>query len=423
MKRISLSRSAVSGELSVPSSKSETIRALLISTFSNGRSVIHRPLISQDTKSCMAACRALGATVVIDENQDIEVTPAAELPGEAYLDCGNSGTTMYLAASMAASLGIRVAFTGDDQLLSRPIGALLGCLRGLGAAVEPVNAVFPPFAIKGPLEGGRGTIICKTSQFLSSLLLGCPLARHDTVLDIPLLYEKPYVRITMEFLNQQGIEYSCHQDLQHFEIKGGQRYKAQEWSIDGDFSSAAFFFGAAAITGGRVTVRGLRKTDPQGDKGILRILTAMGCDVSWNGDAVTVQGPRLLQGGTFDLNSMPDTLPVMAVVSCFAEGNVHLVNVPQARIKETDRISQMKRLLVQTGARVTELPDGLIISGNAGNLLEGGRRIDGAGDHRVVMAMSIASLMCRESLTIENTECVDVTYPGFFTALESIKSQ
>jgi 3-phosphoshikimate 1-carboxyvinyltransferase len=419
--------SGISGEISIPSSKSETIRALLISAFARGRSIIHNALISKDTQSCIQVCRALGASISVSEchNGSSDITVESENLGkglsEATLDCGNSGTTMYLACSLAASLGIPVTFTGDQQLSSRPVGALLGCLKGLGVQVEPLNALFPPFTICGPILGGHGTIICKSSQFLSSLLLGCPLAKSQTSLDIPLLYEKPYVRITMEYLAGQSISYRCHQDLQHFEIPGEQAYHAAEWNIDGDFSSASFFFGAAAITRGKVTVHGLRQSDPQGDKGILRILSAMGCNVVWDGDSVSLSGPDQLQGGTFDLNSMPDTLPILAVVGCFADSAVHLVNVPQARIKETDRISLMKRLLIQCGARISELPDGLLITGNGGKMLDGGRKIDGMGDHRVVMAMSVAGLRCTEPLTIISTEAVEMTFPSFYETLSAIE--
>lgn len=418
-----LERANINGEISIPSSKSETIRALLISTFAKGVSVIHRPLQSKDTESCIEICQKLRATVTPTPEGDwiVDSTKLGYKLHDVTLDCANSGTTMYLATSLVASLGIKATFTGDAQLRSRPVGSLLACLRGLGVSVEPTNAVYPPFTIKGPIKGGNGTIICKTSQFLSSLLLGTPLAEGPTTLDIPLLYEKPYVRITMEFLDSQNIRYNRHQDLQHFEIEPLQHFTPQEWTIDGDFSSASFFFGAAAITGGTVTIRGLRQSDPQGDKGILRILTSMGCTVTWNQDSVTVQGPKTLHGGSFDLNSMPDTLPILAVVSCFADSPVHLVNVPQARIKETDRISLMKLLLIQIGAKVTETPDGLIINGNNGQLLEGGRKVDGQGDHRIVMAMAIASLRCREPLTLIGAQAVEITFPNFFALLDSLK--
>jgi 3-phosphoshikimate 1-carboxyvinyltransferase len=421
-----ITRYGAIGTISIPSSKSETIRALLISTFARGRSIIHNPLISQDTESCISICRTLGAEITVATDSSSIAVDSYNLGNgltEATLDCGNSGTTMYLAAPMAASLGFPCTFTGDKQLLFRPVGALLGCLKNLGARIEPLNTLFPPFTVTGPLAGGHGTIICKTSQFLSSLLLGCPLAEDTTSLDIPLLYEKPYIRITMEFLDQQGIEYRRHQDLQHFDIPGRQAFMPHEWRIDGDFSSASFFFCAAAITGGQVTVQGLRQSDPQGDKGILRILSALGCIVTWNNDSVTVEGPKILHGGTFDLNSMPDTLPILAVVGCFAKEPVNLVNVPQARIKETDRISLMKTLLVQCGAKVTELPDGLMISGNGGLKLEGGRKIDGQGDHRIIMSMAIAGLRCEEPLTLVGIDSVSVSFPTFFDTLATITSE
>lgn len=167
-------------------------------------------------------------------------------------------------------------------------------------------------------------------------------------------------------------------------------------------------------------MEGLDPDDPQGDKQILAILETMGCTIFWEGNSVTIKGPPrgTLKGGDFDLNAMPDALPILAVTACFAKGTTKLGNVPQARIKETDRIAVMYQNLSNLGAEVQELDDALIINGKGS--LQGGTCL-GFGDHRIIMAMAIAALSCDGPLTIEGTEAVDVTFPTFFQLLESIR--
>lgn len=164
---------------------------------------------------------------------------------------------------------------------------------------------------------------------------------------------------------------------------------------------------------------GLDRHDTQGDKDILSCLEQLGCTVTWEDQSVTVKGPEAGLSGdvAFDLNPIPDTLPVLAAVSCFAKGTVRLENVPQARIKETDRIAVMHQELSSLGADIEELPDGLIVHGQG--RLSGGT-VSGHGDHRVIMAMSIAALASDAAITIEGTDAVDITCPEFFSLLESI---
>ncbi len=420
---ITLAAGKASGHIHIPASKSQTIRALLIATMAGGTSVIRNPLYSADTEACMKACGQFGAQLVHEEGK-ITLSRTA-LPSKPFtVDCANSGTTLYLAVGLAASAGVPVTFTGDNQLCARPVGALLSSLADLGATVldadrKPNIPDTPPFTIIGPLQGGRTSIISTTSQYLSGLLLAA-LTSTDTVhIDVPLLHEKPYVGITMSWLDKQGIQYTAAQDLSRFEVPGKQRFSPFDTYISGDFSSASFFFCAAAISGTAITVAGLDKDDPQGDKHILDILEAMGCNIVWNGPAVTVTGPvgGRLKSGSFDLNTMPDALPVLAVTACFADGRVILGNVPQARIKETDRIAVMYENLASLGARIEEREDALVIEG--GTSLTGGV-VSGHGDHRIIMAMAIASLRCRTPLTIEGIDAVSVTFPTFFPLLSTL---
>lgn len=420
---ISLSAGKAAGTTSIPSSKSQTIRALLIATMADGTSVIRNPLYSADTRACMKLCEQFGAHLEYHDDRII-LTSGAKPSAPLTLDCGNSGTTLYLGVGLAARAGVPVTFTGDGQLRSRPVGALLSSLADLGVTVTDAEGKIgipdtPPFTITGPLKGGITSIISTTSQYLSGLLIAATASEGDVTIQVPLLHEKPYVGITLSWLDRQDISYTAEPDMSHFSIPGGQSFTPFDEYISGDFSSASFFFCAAAVSGTSITVTGLDRNDPQGDKDILSILSAMGCAISWDGPSVTVTGPQSgrLKAGSFDLNTMPDALPVLAVTACFADGTVTLDNVPQARIKETDRIAVMYENLTVLGARMEEKEDGLVITGGAS--LKGGT-VSGHGDHRIIMAMAIASLRCAQPLTIQGIDAVSVTFPTFFTSFQAL---
>ena len=409
----------LSGKIIIPSSKSQTIRALLISVFSRGVSYIKHPLISDDTESCINAVKAMGADVSILENGDITVdaTYAFSDMDELSIDAGNSGTTEYLSLPMLSSLGIQVNIDGDEMLRKRPLKPLLDALESLGAETESTEG-FPPASIRGPLDGGECTIECKTSQYLSGLLLGAPLAIGDSHIKCSVLFEKPYVKMTLKWLEDQGIKYRISDDLEEVWVKGGQSYKPLDTYIEGDFSSASFFFVAAAIHGTEVTVEGLDKNSTQGDKEILNILEKMGCSIKWNGMAVTVKGPEKLKGGVFDLNAIPDTLPALSVAAAFAEGDTILENVEQARIKETDRIKVMRENLNELGVEAEERRDALVVHGKGS--VKGGKA-KGYGDHRVIMALAILGTRTEEKTEIDDVSAASVTFPTFFDLLEKLE--
>lgn len=416
---ITLHPSSMKGTIQVPASKSQTIRALLIATFCGGVSTIVNPLDSQDTASCMEACIQLGAVLTRHPLSNSLTVDASNVGNWNHLtlDCGNSGTTLYLAAAMAASLGKKITYCGDAQLNSRPVSPLLSSLADFGIQVEKPQGlipVTPPFTLSGTLKGGVTTIVCETSQYLSALLLASPLAEQDSVIFVPLLHEKPYVEMTLSWLLSQGITIEHNSALTNFRIPGRQHYRPFTAQVAGDFSSATFFFCGAALSKGSITITGLDSSDSQGDKEILSVLEQMGCTISIHDEEITLTGPDRLSGGVFDLNAMPDALPALAVTACFAHEPVHILNVPQARIKETDRIAVMANLLTSLGAEVEELADGLIIRGNGS--LKGGT-VSGHGDHRIIMAMAIASLKCDSALTITEVDAVSVTFPDFFKLL------
>lgn len=405
---------AYQGTIRIPGSKSQTIRATLIATFARGTSTIEGILHSRDTEACFRLAESLGAKLSFANDGSTLTVDSRNLHlhDALVLDCMNSGTTLYLASAMLATLPYKITITGDAQLCQRPVKPLLDALGALGATCQGTHA---PFTIQGPLAGGSCSIECPTSQYLSALLLGCAMADGPSEIEVPLLYERPYVGLTLQWLDAHGIPYRAKKDWSHFSLQGKSHYHPLHARIPGDYSSASFFFALAALDGTSITVLGLEKDDAQGDKAILSILEAMGCTVSYGEDRVTVTGSGHLQGGTFDLNDIPDALPALCAVATACEGTVRLTNVAQARIKETDRIACMREELAKLGAEVEEEKDGIIIHG--GRPLHPAL-VSGHGDHRIIMALSILS--SKVPLTIDDASAVDVTFPTFYSLLERL---
>ncbi|HPD15772.1 MAG TPA: 3-phosphoshikimate 1-carboxyvinyltransferase [Planctomycetota bacterium] len=416
--RLVVERSALGGSVRIPGSKSHTIRAVVIASLAEGTSTIRQPLESLDTLACVRVCRGLGAELRAEArttNWEVTGTGGKLAPPDNVLDVGNSGTTLYVTLGTAALGRGWSVFTGDDQTRRRPAGALLDALRALGAeAFSTRGDGRAPIVVRGPLRGGRASIECPTSQYLTSLLINCPLAEGDSTIDVPLLHEQPYVEMTLAWLDGQGIRYE-RDGFRQFRLPGGQRYQAFDRAVPADFSSATFFLCAAAITGSEVTLLGLDRADTQGDKAVVDHLAAMGARVEWLPDGLRLRGGDL-RGGEFDLNATPDALPAMAVAACFASGETRLVNVPQARIKETDRLAVMAQELSKMGARVTELPDGLVIQGKGLR----GAVVDGHDDHRVVMALAVAGLAASGRTEVTTAEAAAVTFPNFVDLMASL---
>ncbi len=407
-------KSTLSGSVEIPGSKSHTIRAVAIASLASGASRIEAPLESADTLAAVRAYSALGATIH-REPACWRVDGMAGRPSVPadVIDVRNSGTTLRLAAGSACLLTDGMAvFTGDDQIRRRPLLALAQSLTDLGARVESTRGNgCAPVVVRGRLRGGRTSIEAVTSQFLSSLLLNTPLADGDTDIEVPLLNERPYVHITLDWLERSGIRLE-REELRRFRVAGGQQYQAFTRRVPADFSSATFFLAAGALGENDILVRGLDMEDTQGDKAVIDYLRQMGARIDVTADGVRVRGGSL-QGCELDLNATPDALPMMAVVGCFARGRTLLVNVPQARIKETDRIAVMREELTKMGARISERPDGLVIEESRLQPAE----VDGHGDHRVVMALAVAGSAASGETRIATAEAVEVTFPTFVSCM------
>ncbi len=412
-------KSRLKGTVSIPASKSHTIRAVAVASLADGRSFVHTPLSSADTMSAVTTYRALGAAIdtsdpacwVVDGTGGRIAAPAEPV------DVGNSGTTLNIAIGSAALVapGQAVTFTGDKQTQSRPVGPLLESLNDLGArCVSLNNNGKAPVKITGRITGGKTAIACSTSQYLSSLLLCTPPAEKDSRIDVTLLNEPGYVQMTLDWLDSQGIVYR-RQQMKKFEVKGGQRYQPFDRPVPADFSSATFFLCAAALVGEEVTLLGLDFKDSQPDKAVVEYLKGMGARIDIAADSIAVRATPL-KGIEIDMNATPDALPAMAVTAAFAEGETRLVNVPQARGKETDRIACMAAELRKLSVEVQELPDGLVIRGGRPRAAT----VHGWGDHRIVMALALAGLVLDAPLTVDTAEAMSVTFPDYVRLMRSL---
>ncbi len=426
--KLIVQKSRLKGKVAIPASKSHTIRAVAISSLAAGQSTIRKPLFSGDTQAAISCYQALGARIDTSDPKlwKVNGTGGQITAQSEVIDVQNSGTTLRIAMGSASlgQPGRTITFTGDEQIQTRSVGPLMDSLADLGAKCTSLrNNGKVPVAITGKLIGGKTSIAAFTSQYLSSLLLCTPLANRDSEIDVTVLNEPGYVQMTLDWLDKQRIKYEnqppgCLAQPSRgckFKIVGGQSYKAFDETICSDFSSATFFLCAAALVGDGVTLLGLDFSDSQPDKAVVNYLKTMGADISIAPDSITVKAAPL-KGVELDMNQTPDALPSMAVIAAFAEGTTRLLNVSQARTKETDRIKCMAEELKKMAVDVEERPDGIIIHGGKPEPAE----LNGRSDHRIVMALALAGLAIDGQCSIDTAEAIDVTFPEYVQLMKSI---
>jgi 3-phosphoshikimate 1-carboxyvinyltransferase len=406
--------SKLSGEVTAPPSKSYTHRAFMIAALARGESRIENPLLGFDTEATIEAVRALGAEVVQDGNVwRVHGTAGRVKPSVGTIDAGNSGTTIRLMSAIAALSPTPVRLTGDESILKRPMGPLAEALEKLGARARCEGRQGrPPVVVGGGLSGGEVEITgAVSSQFISALLIASPYARDDVEITITeALRSRPYIEVTLELLEAAGAKIRRNRGLTEFKIPGGQVFRPFDLGIPGDFSSAAFPLGAAALTDSTVKVNNLDVRGAQGDRRIVELLDEFGAEVRVRGKAVEVSGTGGLSGIEADCGDNPDLVPVLALLGSLADGRTRLINIPHLRFKETDRLRALATELRKLGAEVEELPDQL--------RLEGVRQLRGAklhsyDDHRMAMAFAVAGLVARGETIVDGAESIPVSYPGF----------
>jgi 3-phosphoshikimate 1-carboxyvinyltransferase len=402
----------------IPGSKSYTQRAMVIAALADGQSILWDSLLSEDTRILAGALGDLGADIrnegaktVIHGNNGRLTRP----PREIHL--GNNGTAMRLLAGVTSLSEGPVVLTGDPRLRERPMKPLLEALAAQGIDVRTdKNKGYPPVTIRGGrLRGGEVVLRdIESSQYVSAILIAAPFADEDTVIvlegHVPSL---PYIALTVETMEAFGAEVVVDRP-DRFVVKSGQRYRGCEYRIEGDVSSASYFFLAAAMSKGRVRVENINPRTSQGDIAFLTLLERLGCRVLRGENHVAIEGVELPGGEmTFDLGSMPDMVPTLAVLSALRPGRSVIRNVAHLRFKESDRLAALVNELRKTGIAVEEISDGIAVTGGTPR----GATIATYSDHRIAMSFAVLGLAV-PGMTIEGEECVGKSFPGFWDTLE-----
>ncbi len=405
-----------------PGSKSITNRALVCAALAQGTSVLRGALDSDDTRVMIEALRRLRLPIAEDRAaRTVQIQGCGGLlpPGDAELFVGNSGTTIrFLTAMLALGQGT-FRLHGTPRMHERPIGDLVEALAALGVRAECTSpGGCPPVVLHATgLPGGQVTVRGDvSSQFLSGLLLAAPAARAPLELQVAgQLVSQPYVTMTLAVMRSFGARVEA-QGLSRFRVPR-QTYRACDYAIEPDASAASYFFGAAAITGGRVTVPGLGRESLQGDVGFANVLAEMGCQVAIEEDSIRVVGGPL-RGITVDMNAISDTVQTLGAVALFAQGPTTVTGVGHIRHKETDRLGALACELRKLGATVDERPDGLRIEPPPPGRLRPAA-IDTYDDHRMAMSLALVGLAL-PGVLVNDPGCVAKTYPEFFADLEAI---
>ncbi len=411
--------------VSVPGSKSQTNRALLVAALADGRSTIRGAVYSDDSQVFVESLQRLGFAVHADEQATtIEVGGlGGRIPADhAELFVGNSGTTArFLTAFLSLGRGTYL-LDGTSRMRERPIGELLDALRAMGADLEPVHGNgCPPVRVRAVgLRGGEVPVdASRSGQFLSALLMTAPYADQDVALRLVVpAVSLPYIEMTLSMMAQWGIAVE-HPDPDRYVIRSGQRAtRHTPMTYRPDASGASYFLAAAALTGGTVRVRNLGLAVEQGDLGFVDILERMGCTVRREGADIEVTGPDRLRGIDLDLNGLSDLTMTLAAIAPFASGPVIIRNIAHIREKESDRLAATATELRRLGAQVEEWPDGLAIQPSALH----GASIHTYDDHRMAMAFALPGLLV-PGVLIEDQGCVAKTFPDYFIRLESLRGR
>lgn len=406
--------------VSVPGSKSYTQRTLVTAALASGTSRLRSALFSEDTSYLMTALGDLGAGIRV-EGDDLIVngTGGCIANPQKEIFVGNNGTALrFLTALTSLGTGTTVV-TGEHRLRERPVLPLIRALESLGVAVHTRGGKgYPPVGIDASgLKGGQVAFRdADSSQYISALLLSAPYAGGDVTVRLEgRTVSQPYIDMTLEVMRAFGVIVTSEDDRQ-YHVSGKQCYQGREYAVDGDASSASYFFLAAALCRGVVKVMNMNPRSCQGDLRLLDFLEQLGCAVRRGESWIEVTGHELPEGEVhFDMGDMPDMAPTMAVLAAFRPGRTEIVNCAHLRIKESDRIVSLVTELNRIGVRAQETPDGLIIDGGRPR----GARIETYNDHRIAMSFAIAGL-ATPGMRIANEQCVNKSFPGFWDALRRL---
>jgi 3-phosphoshikimate 1-carboxyvinyltransferase len=405
----------INATVTAPPSKSYSVRALLLSALAEGTTLVTNCLDADDTRYALEALRTIGFGIHGNFKEGVRIGERVSMSAnEVPLFVGNAGTAMRFLTGILAFVPGRFVLDGEQRMRERPIGDLVEVLMKIGGEVEYVDREgYPPLRIRGKkMRGGFDVEIAAdtSSQFASALMMGGATLPEGITLRLTSVASAPYLDVTASILGAFGVDVVRRGEV--IRVRGG-RLRRDAYAVEGDYSSASYWFAAAAATRGTVHVQGLAFPSAQGDAKFLEILREMGCGV----DDTTVTGSTL-RGGTFDCNATPDLVPTLAAIAPLAAEPVEIVNVANLRVKESDRLATVTEELRRLGARVEERPDSLRIEPGWGSEPV---TVETHNDHRIAMAFAIAGL-ARGNVSIANEQVVSKSYPRFWKTLDEVVS-
>lgn len=413
MAKFYISPSTLQGSITIPSSKSQTLRAIFFALMGKGTSQIHKYLPSPDTYAMLKAVEMLGVKIQkTDTTLWIKGTNRKLKFPKNVIDAGNSGLVLRFIGALVSLLPTRTIITGDRSIRClRPIQSLLSALQQLQVEAHSVYSNgFAPISVKGPLLPGSAKLCGRDSQPVSALLMTTCFLEGQSHLQVTNPGEKPWVDLTLHWLKKLGAKIE-HRNHEEYWVSGKTQYEGFEYTVPGDWSSAAFPIAAALLTSSEIVLNNLDLTDHQGDKQIIYCLLSMGAHIEIDSfkKKVVIKKTKYLKGIDIDVNNFVDAIAILAVIGCFAKGKTRLYNAQIARHKESDRISAITQELKKMGANIEEQEDGLIIYPSSLKAA----KLHSHKDHRIAMALSVAALVAKGTSFIDDVECIAKTYPSF----------
>ena len=405
--------SGLKGSLSLPPSKSHTLRAIVFALLARGRSVIRHPLLSPDAQAMIRAIEQFGARVFsFPDRLEIDGVGLELKSPEDVINAGNSGIVLRFIGALSALLPTYTILTGDASIRhSRPILPLLEGVRRLGVFAESaLGNDQAPVIIKGPMHPGTTYLCGEDSQPVSALLITTALLQGTTIIHVRNPGEKPWIDLTLHWLKRFGIEVQCD-NHKTYTVPGYASIPPFDITIPGDFSTASYPIVAALLTNSPLEIQNVDFSDVQGDKRVVDLLIEMGANISIEAKNKTLYihpGSRL-KAAQIDINDYIDALPLFAVIGCFADGKTEVINGAIARKKESDRISAIVKELKKMGAKIEEKPDGFIVE----NSQLHGSILSSHADHRIALSLSVAALAAHGNSVIEGHSCIAKSYPTF----------
>ena len=457
-------KSVLSGHITVPGSKSHTIRALILAAMADGISHISNPLPSNDCLSTAAAVRKIGADVDFgnseneagnsdgssagNSNENSAEKSAGNSAGgtvwtvkgagaglhlpDGEIDVGNSGSLMYFLCPVLSTLSGECTFTGDESICRRPVNHLIDALCQLGADARSLKGgETPPFSFCGPIDVNR-TLVTEgaLSQYISGFMMAASRLNGTLKMELWNPKETPYLTMTKLWLESVGVPVNISSDFKKISVTGPVPFKAFDRAVPSDWEGVAFPLIAALISGSEIVIDNVDGSGSQGDDKIVEVLQSVGADIEWKRDEekLIVRGRKTLStknlpGGELvvEMSAFPDAICALAVIACFIEGKTVFTDIDICRKKETDRIKAMTSELTNLGAKIVDEGERLVVYGDGGKSLHGGE-VESFKDHRIVMSLACMGLGLNEGekITVNDAEWCSVTFPYFFEVMNKI---